>query len=197
MGQTHLAAGLATALLLTQSHTFSACAAVVAGGALGGVLADNDTLHTANALTNQLGALGLTTAALILDGVFHLGLCREAAANPERTILGGVAFAVLYFLGCRSAHRTFTHSLLALALYSAAFACLLPQAGVAFSVAYASHLLLDLLNKRTVQLLYPLRRGFCLRLCYADGLLNRILCLSGAALSSLLLVIGIVRAALA
>ena len=53
-----------------------------------------------------------------------------------------------------------------------------------FSAAMLSHILIDLLNRRNVRLLYPLKKGFCLGICSADGMVNRALFLAGAAVSA-------------
>ena len=44
MSRTHLAIGLAVSLATIQPTTFHECAVAVIGGAVGGVLADNDSL---------------------------------------------------------------------------------------------------------------------------------------------------------
>lgn len=55
-------------------------------------------------------------------------------------------------------HRTVTHSLLFIAALSAAVAPLLPALYAwTFVAAYASHPLIDLLNEKGVQLLWPLK----------------------------------------
>ncbi|MCC8103522.1 MAG: metal-dependent hydrolase [Clostridiales bacterium] len=46
-----------------------------------------------------------------------------------------------------------------------------------------SHLLLDCLNKKPVRLLYPIKTGFCMRLCYADGAANKVLLWVGVLLT--------------
>lgn len=44
-----------------------------------------------------------------------------------------------------------------------------------FFIGMVSHLVLDLLNRRPLRLLYPLRGGWCLGLCWADGRVDRLL----------------------
>ena len=58
---------------------------------------------------------------------------------------------------------------------------LLFSVAAAFALGFASHVLLDLLNKMPVQLLYPSKRGkLCLRLCYASGATNTAFMWAGA-----------------
>ena len=47
--------------------------------------------------------------------------------------------------------------------------------GVATAVGYLSHLTLDLLNKSPEGLFYPLKRGICFKICYAEGMGNELL----------------------
>jgi len=45
---------------------------------------------------------------------------------------------------------------------------------IAFAIGFLSHVFLDLLNKKRVQLLYPSMVGnVCLGLCYANRIANR------------------------
>ena len=42
-----------------------------------------------------------------------------------------------------------------------------------FAIAFASHVLLDMMNKKSVRLFYPAKKGFCLKWFYADRLANK------------------------
>ena len=69
------------------------------------------------------------------------------------SIIGGVGFVVLWFIGFFSDHRTFTHSLTALSLFSLAVWLIYPPLLFGFVTAYLSHLLLDILNKKKMKFL--------------------------------------------
>ena len=47
------------------------------------------------------------------------------------------------------------------------------------AIAYASHLALDMLNYRRLQLIWPMKRGFSLKLCSSQGLINHLLLSAG------------------
>ncbi len=87
----------------------------------------------------------------------------------------------------KASHRTFTHSLLAMFLYTFAVWVVCLQMHRAFLFAYGSHLALDLLNKKPIPLFYPVHWSACLKLCYADGLANRALLYLGTGLSAAML----------
>ena len=44
------------------------------------------------------------------------------------------------------------------------------------AAGFLSHMVLDLLNKKPVEIFYPYKKGVCLRLFSADGLANRLIC---------------------
>ena len=78
-----------------------------------------------------------------------------------------------------SSHRGFSHSLMALALETLCVWLVFPAAAMPFAIAFASHLLLDLMNKRPLRLLYPAKKGFCLGWFYADRLANKLCASAG------------------
>ncbi len=177
MGKTHLAMGIAASLLVTQPQTAGECILSVIGGSIGGVLADIDILDTDShdSLNVQLFSMGITFILLILDKFFHLGICDGIFQNGILLpIVGFASFAILWVLGVFSAHRAFTHSFTAVILYSAAVFLIYPALAIPFAVGYLSHLALDVLNKKKLPLLYPLKFGICLKLCYANKAANEI-----------------------
>lgn len=195
MGKTHYAVGLAVSLAVMQPKTFTECAIAVIGGTVGGVLADNDTLRNdcrADAAVGQLLAFGTAALVLLVDYVFHLGICLAIASTSRLSLYGAIGFAILYSVGFHSHHRTFTHSFLALALYAAAVFFIHPPLCTAFTAGYLSHLALDVLNKKSIPLFYPCGRGICFRLCYAGKTANKVFMYVGFVLSAVLLLRGMI-----
>lgn len=86
--------------------------------------------------------------------------------------IGLIAYFILLFVGFCSHHRTFTHSILALVLFSLAIALICPCLVKAYIIGYIVHLLLDILNKKPFPLLFPKGKGVCLGLCYASEIAN-------------------------
>lgn len=104
----------------------------------------------------------------------HLGL---------RTLAGLVSFVALNVVGSHTRHRSFTHSLPAIALMGVAVAALLEPIACAFALGQVSHVALDVLNRQGVQVLWPWRHRFSLGLCRSSGICNRVLFALGAAIS--------------
>lgn len=192
MGRTHFAIGLATSLAVMQPKSVGECMAAVFAGALGGVTADNDTLNQSNSLKGQLLALKTALGALLIDYFFKLGICESIMENPKKALVGLIAFLVLWFIGFFSDHRTFTHSFLAMILYSLAIGLIYEPFTLGFMVAYLSHLLLDVLNRKKMPLLYPLDLGICLKLCYSNGKMDTFLMYVGYITTAVFLTIGLV-----
>ena len=109
------------------------------------------------------------------DGEPPLSMWQTAAQNGAVMVCAGIAvFALTLTFANISSHRGFSHSLLAMALEAGALWLIFPQTVTAFVTAFASHLVLDLTNKKPVRILYPVKKGFCLGLYYADRLADKV-----------------------
>ena len=78
MGKTHVFVGIASALLIVQPIDNRTLILSVAGGALGGIVADIDTLkndYKFDALIGQILALGIAAVCFMLDWYLKLGSC--------------------------------------------------------------------------------------------------------------------------
>lgn len=195
MSKTHLAVGLASSLLVFQPTSFGECVIAIIGGSVGGVLADNDILdndYQSDALIGQVMAFGITGICVFLDYIFKLGMCQMIYKQPTLPIIGGIGFFVLYIVGFCSEHRKFTHSFLAMILYGIATSLIYESFAIPFTTAYFSHLLLDICNKKKVFLFYPLKKGICLNICYANKSANNVLMYVGFSITGILLIISLI-----
>lgn len=112
--------------------------------------------------------------------------------NTVLIVIGVVVYIILLISGFISDHRTFTHSLIALLLFSLAIYFICPIIALTYFVGYFSHLLLDLLNKKKIPLLYPKGKGIYFKLCYAGKIANTIFMYSGLILSVLFIINALV-----
>ncbi len=189
MGKTHLFMGITAAAVLTRPNTTGGCLAALMGGAVGGVLSDIDVKPgkgSRDAPDARMLAVGICALVLALDHLTGSGIVAELrACGRERLYLGVGLLCVLCLVGYFQPHREFTHSVLALALFSGAVGLFSPTLQPAFAAGFLSHILMDLLNKKSVRLLFPVGMGFCLKLCYADKGANRVLLYFGMAFTAL------------
>ena len=196
MGKTHIAIGVATAYLITQPTTTTEFVAATVGGSLGGIMADIDVKidrsnkyaqkASMDALYGEILAIALSTCAL--GGEYLLGqIVQSTVAHWQVAVVGAVLFIVLTVIGEMSAHRDWTHSLFAMILFSAAVFLISIPVGMPFLIGYASHLLIDLLNKSPIRIFYPLKKGLCIKACYADRIGNEMLLVGGVCIITLYL----------
>ncbi|ERI05251.1 metal-dependent hydrolase [Atopobium sp. oral taxon 810] len=182
MGKTHISVGIAAALFVSQPASSAACLATVLAGALGSITPDIDVHNSRSrdALIARLIVVGLAIVSFGIDRALGAQLWAYISQiQLSQQAIGLLGFFGLCAIGRFTPHRSFTHSVLALVLFSLALGLVLPMAIPAFAAGYASHLLLDLLNKMPMNLLFPLESGWCLHLCHADGLTNKVLMVAG------------------
>lgn len=177
--RTHRVVGAAVALAAVQPKTTAECAIALAAGVMGGAMSDIDLLWKRSGAEVGKSALrsGLVLVCLIaLDFLAKAGVTTSLAGCIGPYWLEGLALLLLLMLaGFCSEHRSFTHSLLGMTLFTAAVHLLAPGHALGFLAGFASHLALDLLNRAPLKLCYPFRKGSSLRLFRADGTADRVL----------------------
>lgn len=67
------------------------------------------------------------------------------------------------------------HSFLAIALITIATYIVLPEGAIYMIISMMSHIILDMFNKKKVQILYPSNKGISLNICKANGMANSVL----------------------
>ncbi|MBE5024292.1 metal-dependent hydrolase [Olsenella sp. DSM 107455] len=173
-GRTHLAVGAATAMLAAGPAVgLTGLAVAAAGGAAGAVLPDLDVRDTAHPWRERLtraGAAALLVGALVFDVANGASFAREAMARGVGMLaLGAVGFVALACAARLSAHRSFSHSLLALVGFAAATYLVCPPLAPSVALGFATHLALDALTYRGLRLFWPLGHSFSARLCKTGG----------------------------
>lgn len=183
MGMTHIFIGTASAMAVSSPHTVSGCFAAMIGGAAGGFISDIDMKASHNrseAVRAGLIAAGIAILLMTIDCYLHTGICNYILEeNAPISITGLCLFVGLCVFGAFQDHRGFTHSLLAMALFSLAVGIFYKPFLLPFATGFLSHLVLDLLNRKPIKLLFPLDTGLCLKLCYANRLADRCLLAAG------------------
>lgn len=180
LGKTHTAVGVGAALLILQPATLPELLAGTAAAVIGSTISDIDASRSGShkEVNRVIAVTGTAVVGVaLLDTLFHTGIAQKIMnhANLARVVVALLAFVGICVFGERQPHRSFMHSLLAGILLTAVLGSILPGAAPYFALAFASHLVLDSLNYKKVRFLYPMKNGFCLKICPADGLGNRIL----------------------
>ncbi|HIX77483.1 MAG TPA: metal-dependent hydrolase [Candidatus Fusicatenibacter merdavium] len=188
-GKTHWAVGTAAALCLGQPANFREWVLCVGAAAVGSVICDVDvTTSDSRETLNRITVVAVLVAVAVgaAEAWWHLGIVRnfERESNLFRLIVGFAAFLAVCTFGKNQPHRSFMHSFAGWFLLGGITGLIYPAMTPYFSIAMLSHMAIDLLNRRNVRLLYPLKKGFSFRVCSADGLVNHVLFLAGAAVSA-------------
>lgn len=191
-GKTHTSIGVASALIAISVTGLDRCGITTVGAccvlaATASTLPDIDTGAAKKVYRGAvIGMLVCSMAALFML-LFNSVTLGKSIVN----LLGlGVVSGWCLFAKERP-HREFTHSFVSLAILLVGL--VLVMSGivwekklcvlVAFASAYLSHLLIDAPNKKGEQLLWPLPKRFCLKLCSANGYVNDALFVIGSVVS--------------
>ena len=178
LAKAHIAVGMAAAFSIVRPETVAEALPVIAGGALGCLICDldceNKSEKSDSSRWRAVMAL-VAAAALIEDHLLDAGMWRSLGQNGQYLWFAGLAgFVITCVFAGGSGHRGFSHSLLAMGLETLCLWLVFPAVAVPFSIAFASHVLLDMMNKRSVRLFYPAKKGLCLGWFYADRLANKV-----------------------
>ena len=180
LGKTHFFIGISTALAVLQPQSVPVLVTGISAAAVGSVISDIDS-GTSQAHQEADKVMAVTVSViglmLFLEYKFHLGIYERLMKNSSimRVLTGGILFLIICTYGKDQPHRSFMHSLVAGFMLTCCVNIIYPDAGPYFAVAFLSHLALDLLNYKRVKIFWPLKKGYSLRFCSADGWVNRLL----------------------
>ena len=180
-----MAVGTATALAVMQPDNMRGLIVVAGAGMIGSVICDID-VSTSESHRDVNKILGITVVVLLLatllDNYYKLGIAGyfQRSSSLLRLFTGLAVFLGLCVFGKEQPHRSFMHSLLAVAVFGLVAYYIFPAAAMPFAAAMLSHMAIDTLNYKKVRILYPLRGGISFKFCKADGWVNNILFYVGA-----------------
>ena len=183
LAKAHIAVGMAAAFTVVRPETLPEALPVITGGALGCLMCDIDC-ETKNEKKDssrwRIVMVIVAAAALIEDHLIDGGMWRTLSDSSSYLWFAGLAgFLLTCTFAGMSAHRGFSHSLIALALLTVFLWMVFPSAALPFAAAFISHLALDIMNKKPVMLFYPSKKGVSLGWFRADGLANSLLAAAG------------------
>ena len=183
-GKTHLVIGVALSLAVMRPSTMPALVGGAGIAALGSVISDIDAGqsgagHDATKVVASIVIAGVLV--LLADLYFHLGLYARFLRRGRETgfMLPLLLFILFAAVGMLTRHRSFMHSLPAMILFTACIWFMQRAMAPYFAIAYASHLLLDLTNRRGMRLFFPSRKLVSMKLLASNGWMDRILLMAG------------------
>lgn len=172
-GQTHAALGAATALVIIRPAEPKTLIATAAVGAFAGILPDIDTGGKVASIIHKITLAFICIVCFFVCQAALTGSTVIESIDDSGMAINMLGLAILIgfsIFGDTQPHRGFTHSVLALLISSFSAYLIFKNLALAFCIGYASHLLIDMVNKKGEQLLYPMPNRWCLNLCKANGL---------------------------
>ena len=178
-GKTHAAVGLGTVLAVTQPSTVSGLVLAAGTGMLGALISDIDVgTSKSHKDADRITLIAvLLVAAEIALNYFMIFIWEKIRNNQSiaPVAMGVIIFIAVCAFGKNQPHRSFMHSIMAMAILSAAISMVSVQLVFYFVVGFASHLVLDCFNRKRVRILYPLPGGIALDFCKAGGFVDSLL----------------------
>ena len=177
-GKTHAAVGLGTVLAVTQPSTVSGLVLAAGTGMLGALISDIDVGTSKSHKDADRITLVLLVAAEIALNYFYDFSIWEKIRNDQSmapVAMGVIIFIAVCAFGKNQPHRSFMHSIMAMAILSGALSMVSVQLVPYFVTGFASHLILDCFNRKRVRILYPLPGGIALDFCKAGGFVDSLL----------------------
>ena len=192
-GKTHIAVGVAATLAITQPTTPSTLVASIGTAMCASLLPDIDIESSvAHKRTKVIGTIfGLAIATIIVGAIYGLFTFDDVLEKIKTnnltigivlfltTLSFGLLLPHLKFRGLVTGHRTFTHSILSLLFFSLSIHFVFPEMYLPFTIAYISHIVIDLLNKKKCKILWPLKCGISFNICKSNGATNKVMCILG------------------
>ena len=180
LGKTHMVVGVSASLCVLQPQNIRELIIGVGASVIGSVISDIDIgTSESHKEANRIifASVMVVIAVVILEAMFDIGIYQKIMSSfSAQKILGGMAgFLIICAFGKEQPHRSFMHSFLALFVLTACVEIFFPMATPYFGVAFFSHLFLDAFNKKEEELFFPYKKGFCLGLCTAKGIVNSLL----------------------
>lgn len=179
---THIAAGISAALILIRPQGLLPVASTALLATCGAVISDIDADRSwskkkADVIVSISAA---TVAAFVMIAAVSAEPSDMIRSIGAAKIIGKLAAWILAVflcsLGMKQEHRRFMHSLAAGAMLTVyVYRVFSRESAFAFLVGFLSHLALDLLNHKDMQLFWPIKKGICLHACASDGIINKVL----------------------
>ena len=179
--KTHVACGNLISLFLMKPTTVSGLLITITSSTLGSLLPDVDLKDsTTDKLFDRLmtSLITIIVMSILMQYFFNINLYKiiKSYNNLFNYIITICLFIIMSYLGSKTAHRSFTHSILGLFIYTVILSYnFKDNIVIPYFISHLSHILLDLLNMKGVALFYPFKFRFSLKLCESSGSFNQLL----------------------
>lgn len=179
--RTHIACANMLSLSIIRPQSINALLLTTSVATLAGILPDIDLKDsTSDKIFDRLMSVLITIIimTLLLKAMTGLNIISELKKynNILNYLITFSIFTLTAYLGSKTKHRSFTHSILAATIYGIILSYSVSNSILkTFIISYTSHILLDILNMKGVSLLYPIKKKYSIKLCESSGTFNNIL----------------------
>lgn len=178
--KTHAAIGSALALTVLSTNDPKVLIGGTALAVAGSYLPDIDTEKSKGAQTvrSLLGGVAVVTLlGFMLQTKCNVNVLEYITGNKTLSqMLPALAVLVaVLVIGMNTLHRSFTHSIIGVIAITTPVYMLVGSLYTWFLVGYVAHIVADTLNKKEVQILYPIKKGICFYVCKASGVASQFL----------------------
>lgn len=192
--KTHVACGNLISLSLIQPTSIQGLLITISASTLGSLLPDVDLKDsTTDKLFDRLmtSLITIVIMSILIKYLFNINLYKiiKSYNNIFNYLISICLFIIMSYLGSKTPHRSFTHSILGLFIYTAILSYSFNNnIIIPYFISHLSHILLDLFNKKGISLFYPFKFRISLKLCECNGIINKLLFTA----FSILIVIGLI-----
>ena len=195
--KTHVMCANLVSICLMRPDSISSLLVTCGFATLGGIVPDVDLKDsTSDKLFDRLmtSLITIVIMSVLIKYFFDIDLYFKIkeCSGIFNYLISACLFIVVAYFGSKSSHRSFTHSIFGLLVYSGILFLGFGFNGVIpYFVSHLSHIVLDLFNKKGVALFYPSKFRFCFELCDSKGKANKFLfCLFSLSTVLVLILLG-------
>ena len=197
--KTHIACGNLISLSLIQPKTISGLLITIGASTIGSLLPDVDLKDsTTDKLFDRLmtSLLTIVIMSILVKCFLNINLYYKIKEYDSifKYIISICLFITIAYFGSKTSHRSFTHSILGLFIYtSILFYSFNNSIIIPYFISHLSHIILDLFNKKGIALFYPFKYRFSFKLCESDGTINKLLFILFSILIFLYLILVLIK----
>ena len=193
--KTHIAVANLITLSIIKPNTVSSLLITVGASTLGALLPDVDLKDsTTDKLFDRLmtSLITIIIMGVLINYFFNINIYNKIKeySNIYNYLISIILFIVMSYLGSKTPHRSFTHSILGMTLYTIIlYYSFNTNFIIPYFISHLSHIILDLFNMKGIALFYPLKYRISLKLCESSGTINKLLFTSSSLLIIIVLII--------
>ena len=182
--KTHVVCANLVSLSLIKPTNIQGLLIIMASATLGALLPDVDLKDsTSDKLFDRLmtALITIVIMSILINYFFNINIYTKIKeySNIFNYLVGICLFIIMSYLGSKTSHRSFTHSILGLIIYTSILSyCFNNIVIKTYFISHLSHIILDLFNMKGVSLFYPFKFRFSLKLCESTGKINQLLFIS-------------------